>query len=485
MARVCYLFIGKQAVDESKQNSYITKSSGVGPKIMNQALHGNNTFFYSTKTEECLERLKNNQSDISTSTSSYFENLDGYTVPVPMFANKIRFIAGYKLDFAAVKPEECATVMDNVQLLGPFVHLASLALIFSSVLVVLAGILMQLQYKENKIKGRSRHLSNYLLMKYVMKQLMKELSLIYNGKSHHFKWIGFLFTMLCFYLVLSFNSLYKTSQIIVNEPYVIKDYRMLLEDKTSLPIFFDSVASASTIFKSAGKNTPRGKIWSKLINSRTDIKQNIVPGGADFNPDYVKQLVARMNDSHDIFISTTLPVTFMHAGFCCFSPESELWKLNIFTDDSEKEDLLGYPVSNYYPNERSVTRSMRLYAESYLSEQFLINYIAFFQDQMYTLFGSSVKHQFEQNLVCSPEFKLDAELDVEAIGFGYYRSFFITLLAVLFLSCLVYLYEKFSFKGRRKKTLKKLITKQIRHRRKLIPFQLTPRQSRSDRFIYQ
>lgn len=312
MARICMTVIGEVKLREDEQNFYVNEKSSAGELLMNEITHKNNTFYLTTETEECLERLKNNQSDYSTSMVSYFENLDGFTVPVPMFPSKVQFITGYRLNDYDVKPRECATVIANIKLLGPFVHLASLALIFSAILIMLVGIVMQFQYKEKHSRRFSlRKRSKVALFRSVMRELIKELSLVYYGYTKHFKWLSFLFAILSFYLLLSINSLYKTSHVIVIEPYVVKDYKMLLQDKKSLPIFYDSLSITSELFKFAPENSLRQKIWSKAFESKHLMNNDIVTGNATHDVAFLHDLFHKINEKHSAFFAHTLLSQFI------------------------------------------------------------------------------------------------------------------------------------------------------------------------------
>lgn len=106
-------------------------------QLTNQMFSRNNSFYLTTETEECVTRLANNESDFTTAMFPYFES---HKVLIPMFANKINFITGYQLNHTSLKPKECGNVMANVELLGPFVYVATLALVLWAMLIMLFQI---------------------------------------------------------------------------------------------------------------------------------------------------------------------------------------------------------------------------------------------------------------------------------------------------------------------------------------------------------
>lgn len=440
------IVVGKE-YDDVKQNSYADEKSGEGRKIINQVTQANNSFYFSKRIEECLERLKNNQSDFSTSMVSYYENLDGFTVPVQLMPSMTQFVSGYKLNLTNVKPHDCATVYANIQLLHPFVYLASFLFILSAIFVVATGIWIQFKNKEQIGKLRLNKLSNF----FIFNHLMKELFFVYNGSSRHFRFISFLLKILSFYLVVSFNSLYKTSQVIVDEPFVIKDYKMLLDDEQSLPIFYDVLSITSKNFKTAREGTLREKVWSKLIKSKSPLNEQIITGEKNIDLEFLHNLMEKLNYNHFIVIGNTKIIQSAHTFLCSSSPESELWRLFMFTDESESEDLFGYPLSIHYSDERSFIRSMRKYFESHLSARFYQKLIEKSKKYIYSLLAISYKHQLEQTHVCSSEFKLDPELTVPGVSLKYYTSFFVTLIVLLVFSFIVNICEELSFKDKKKK----------------------------------
>lgn len=454
MARICQMVMDKRTVDQLQQNVYANNNKNRPDAMFNQITNKNNTFYYTADIEECLERLKNNESDYATSMVPYYRNLNGFHVPVLMFPSKIQIITGYEFKYSQVKPKECATVLENLEFLHPNVYLAVLALIFSAILVIAAELFMRIR-KKSKFSQRKRSTIN--LIRRVVNQLGKELSLIHNGSSIHFKWMSFLFNILCLYLLVSFNSQYKTSHVIVKDPYVVKDYKMLLEDKKSLPIFLDSVSTTSDSFRLAPEDSLKKKIWSKLVKSKSPLNEHIVTGnGIQIDFSFGINLFQKMNENNSAFFATTLLSEYIHTMMCCMSKEEKLWRLFRLTDESEDEQLLGYPVANHYTNQRHLIRSMRRFFESHLSTVFYHNLILETRAFVLGFIPTSYKHQYEQRRVCSPDFKFKNNLKVHGIGFNYNKSFWLSLILMIIFAIFVYIYEIFATENNTNKSKPRL-----------------------------
>ena len=99
--------------------------------IFNSVFKENNTFYYTEDPDECLHRLKCNQSDYSTTLYIYYNTSLGVKIPLVAFSSKTTFLSGYNLNENPSKPSECGTVFDNLNLLEPSVHLWAMFIRYS------------------------------------------------------------------------------------------------------------------------------------------------------------------------------------------------------------------------------------------------------------------------------------------------------------------------------------------------------------------
>lgn len=400
-----------------------------------------------TETDECVDRLQRNLSDFASPMFLYHDasNAHKFKVPVPMFLSRMSFFTGYDLTGRSLKPKECGTVFDNINLIYPSTQLWAALLVLSFILVILARIFAVWHHKYilyGKWKLFHRRQSKWFSAKFMGKKVLQELLRAYNGTSDNNRGVSFLFIVLCFYLATGFRSLYKTSQIIIEQPFVVDSYEKLLQDKTSMPIFYDLIANASQKFSEAPRDTLRGKIWSKVINSGMDLRDSVIGNYSLLTlPALVRRVFGQMDRSHFVVFAASATLDMPKTMFCASSHEDELWRFFTFADESEKEELLGYPLSLDYPRERYFVSRIRRLFESHIIIKF---YKMAFDQSSYTydLMGANNHHRNEQNRACTDEYTMDQEMNVKAIAMSYYKSFTHSILFIYFCASLLSLCEK-------------------------------------------
>lgn len=411
--------------------------SEVGNELINllERMSRNQTFHVTTSTEECLERVKNNQSDIATSFVQ--ENMSGYRVPVPMFLNKVEFLTGYNLMGKSFKPMDYGTVFDNATLLQMPVYLCTLLFLLLFFLVICLRILT-LKHQRSRKKPKNG---------YFIKRVVRETSLVFYTKSES-QLINLLFSILCFYLITCFMILYKTSRIIVEQPYVVTSYEQLIEDKTALPSFFDSMAQVSQKFESAPVETLKGKIWQKLITSGENWKSHV---HVSLDYDSLIQIVLdgfRDGDTnHSVLFASSRTMNLVKSMFCGSSPQNELWRLEVFSDQSEDEELFGWPISPEFLAKHG--RFFVLHKRRLFESTVILKFYKWAMDTSsyaYEIAQTDKKHINQQNLACSDDFSLETDIQVKAIGLEYFASFFGFSLFLFFLARMVNVYEILFFK---------------------------------------
>ena len=428
---------GKYEVDGHGSEAYMEFIN-----ISNQ-LFSNNTFYITNNREENFQRLATNQSDFLSALASLNANSATYSVPVPMVTPRIGFLTGYSMYEKSPETKECADVFGNFTLLKPSIYAWSCLLILLMMLVVFIRTSIRVHHFKllsRKFVRLSRHPHPALKTNF-----FGEVSRIFYGKSRNSKLIGFSFVLLSFYLVKFFGILYKTSHIIMEEPFVVRSYQDLLSDKDSLPGFYDAVANVSRKFRDAPSDSLRGKIWAKLINSKVNLDKFIRRGNssktgtATFH--VIKERFREMNDHHYVLFSTTDTLDMLKRMYCSTSDEGKLRRMFVFIDRSEEEeDLQGFPMSIFCPHPKLFARRIRRLYESLILFQFKKRVL----DDVnlgYILSGADKKHQNQQNLVCSEEYSFEADIQIQSIKWNYFSSFFYFIFALFHIATATSVYE--------------------------------------------
>ena len=450
LLRICSTIPVQSQPQKRPDGSYFY--DGVASRVGNEMLDllgrtvKNFSLFATISTDECVKRLKNNETDMSTSAFMFSEDSPYYQVPVPMFDSKIVFMAGYDLKGKTFQPKEYGTVFTNISLLEAPVYLWALFLVVSLIAVIWASTLVHSRQRSKLRRNRlsnstkkNRSIKNRLIMR-----CLRRTRLVLDGKSEKLRLITFLCVILSFYLTTCFMILYKTSRIIVEQPYVVTNYEQLINDRTAIPGFYDFKISVSHKFRDAPNGTRRAKVWSKLIEARENASEFITYG---FKVSELQKSTAKifmeMERNHSVIIASSTVVKILKNWFCTTSfLTNEIRRLMIFSDSSEGEDIFGYAVSKLFPKEYETFFMARLrwlvesnivlhyysWASNMKSEAKFLNFV-------------DRTHQVEQDRVCSEDFSPEMDINVKAICPEYFLSFFAFMLCLFFIAYAVNLFE--------------------------------------------
>ena len=411
-------------------------------KIFEQLFNVKNSSIYSTiSIEECLERLNDNQSDFTSAMFPHSESSDNYMVHAPFLPSKISFISGYDMNRKQMIPKDCADVFYNLTLLEPSIYFCSFLLIFSLASIISVKTFMHIRMRRRNISSRRKKPYE---ISFIIKCTLRQMRMALYGRKH--RWTGLLLSILLFYLITSFMLIYKTSQIIMDEPFMVKSYQDLLMDKTALPLFYDPVIKVSTRFKNAPKDTLKGKIWSKLIDAfpkKDPIieKEFMIRGNIPVEDavKYVRRTFKKMHEDHSIIIGSSATINVLKTFYCGTSPENELWRILTFSDESEHEILMGFALSNFYPHQKFYTQRMRRQFEQYIiSHFFIVSQNMIETSQRLSYITSQAR---KQELACSDSYSVEKEIHVEAITLDYFLTFFLFLIILFMLGVIIFAME--------------------------------------------
>lgn len=400
----------------------------------------NSSIYATTSTEECLERMKNNQSDMTSSMFLYHESSHYYQIPVPMFVSQIEFMVGYKLDEKTFKPVDYGTVFTNVSLLSLSVYFLCAVLILSFLFIVCVSTWIHQSFSLSNCRRLERKKSR---KRTFIKAFILEARMVFYRKSKRLRLTNFLFAILCFYLITCFMIIYKTSRIIVEQPFVVTDYQQLIADKTALPAFYDFKIQISQKFKSAPPASLKGKIWSKLVKSGTVLTSAV---HSTYDLDKLdRPTVERfeeMNQNHSVIFASSIIMNLLRSWSCASSWPGPLRRLLVYKDDSEGEELLGYALSRSFFEKRRqfITARLRWLFESHLIIEFYKG-ILDVSNLAYALKSVPKEYQNRQNLACNNKNSFGREVFVKSICLEYFLSFFALVICLYFLAKMVSVYE--------------------------------------------
>lgn len=245
----------------------------------------------------------------------------------------------------------------------------------------------------------------------------------------------------------------------MEEPSVVSNYQELLEHPNSLPLFYDQIAKVSPQFKHAPNSTLRGRIWSKLVQAKKDTEY-IMGGKSDTSQltGLARKAFRLMSDEHHVLIASTLTINMLKTFYCGSSPENEFWRLSIFSDESEEDQLVGYPLSNFYPEKELFVNRIRRLSHSHI----IIKFLKWAMDATnfaFLMAGTTQQHRYKQLFVCSDEFEPEKDTQGKSITTDYYFTFFQLTFVIYGAAFLAYFCERFC----RKKSVKKRKQRRINY----------------------
>lgn len=375
----------------------------------------NTSIYFTTDTNECLDRLTNNESDLSTVYLPIQEFTDGYFVPHPLIGGRLQFIAAYNISDSDQPGEDVATVVDNFQLLDYEVYACSFFLLLSFILFIIARIWLFTSISHIKRSSRLR-------------RIMAEVGKIFFYTSTRFKFITALYSMLAFYIMTSFLSVYKTSRVIVDRPFLPKSYQDSLDHESSFAFLYDQISNVSSEFRAAPASSLRGKLWKKLTDAHRENDFENMDDPTQF-AQLVHNMVFEITQRNSIFIAAPIIIPLLKSAGCGLSQENELHVIKVFADPSEPEFNYGNAVRKNSPFVDFIADRLLILLESSIAAHgFELGFDQF--EATARIAGTSKSHQWKQRVVCDHENAFIVEPEVQAIALHYFGSFFSSTLVI-------------------------------------------------------
>ena len=414
---------GKWSVEGPGEDSYIDAL-----KLWEQTSEPFNASFYmTTEADECLDRLKNNMSDRTNVFLPINSVSSGFGVPQPVSAGSVSFITGYNVTEGEPEMEDTATALTNADLLEPEVYCWSLFLVTLFVAFMALRMIMF-----NRLAKRYARMSPVFMMR-------RQLSRMFYYNSERFKWITLLYSLLCFIMITSFLCLYKTSHIIIEQPFYPKSYLESIDYPSSLAFYYDQFSVVSTAFKNTPAGSIRGKLWAKLLASGRQDEFSAATMNFASLPSIIKSATEGMKVEGHIIIISPLVLTLFKSALCGSSSEGEILVIKVIIDPIEKEVIYGYVQRNNFNLPRFTLRVKALYETGYLTQVYEMQ---FDQSELIgTMAGTSKSHRWRQRVVCDDEHAFAPAPVVNAISLRYFAPMFKSILLVWLVTSILHFFQ--------------------------------------------
>lgn len=405
----------------------------------------NSTFSFSGKDyEPCYRQLITNTTDINTELYMLSDDTTHFTVPVPSVPQTVSILAGY--DLRNISKHDVASALLSYQLLDTTVYLTSAMFLLIFLLMVIAVSLLQ-HYRElytvesngmedaticSKKTRITRRGHKVILIK-------QQLTSLVRGSYSDCKSISFLFSVLTFYLIIYFSSVYSTSNIVLNKPDLCDSYQKLVEHPKATAFINDFMMKISPSFEFASATSLKGKIWSKRMPpNRARSLESVVK--------QFQEIYRLMRDYNSVVIVSS---TFNHLTrslMCSMSREEKssplesLRYITRFVDPSEPEQLYGFPLSIYFKNIKLVTSRLRLMEQSALFTVTVTRLSQQFYQSIQPIMKQSDGYIMKQKLACDGQLTVHVD-PPQPVEVKFFSSLIYSLLTIQLLTLFVLLVE--------------------------------------------
>ena len=403
--------------------------------ILWQIFRSPNTSYYVAKSsEECWDRMIRNESDFSNAFYSIQTVWPALRPILPIFVEKVEFLTGYNVTDGKWHVEKTTSVISNVLLLDPQVHLWALMIMATLFCFIIARvILFSVMRREIWAKLGKKGISPGFMIR-------REMSRVFYHSSSQFKWITFLLTMLVFYLITFFLCVYKTSHVIIVKPFYPENYQQSLDHDTSFAYYYDKFHAVSGGFRDAPPKSLKGKIWRKSWISEHRDSFNVT----EMDPSQVfvilRMMAVDLVTSKSIFFAASITMPLLKSSSCSSSPEDQLYIFEQFSDPSESESIFGSPMGQVVQNQELVERTIRHVFEAHLLP-YHMKVVFDSTDIVNSVMGTSKSHQWKQKVACSDADAFLPETQVKPISLSYFASFFAACGAVWLLAFIIHCFQ--------------------------------------------
>lgn len=500
-ARICMEIPAVASVNVKIINGHKKYSlDGIGSRVLNEFidftdhLFINRSYYITSRVDICLQSLKHNESDFTSQLSFYGENSDSnILVPVPVIPMKTSMLSGYDLN--TITSRDRATALSNFGRYEIPVFVYLFFLIISFTLAIGAKVFIS-SYRRNSIRMMNntskrnphefrvfwrkqqeqyhRQITLSKLINYTWKGFVS----VITGSMTTFKWVNFLFALLCLFMISSYYGSFSTSSIIPEKRFVIKTYEQLINHPKALIFFYDQQSDTASLFRRSHRNTLKGRIWRKLIQqSNSKLNKFIIKSLDESFLPMLMNVFTKMQQLNSVVIATTYSNRIFSWLLCGCSPEDELWRMIDYVDPSEKEKLEGWSVSAHCYWIDYFTYKFRRLVDSGLIYSLIGRGVVTGLEVSADIAGTSLHHRLEQSRACIRESTSRHPSTItKNIGYHYYLSTLLLCLGQLTFAFIVLGVENvisFYLKKRKKKLSRARVNKRIRRRRRPPPFRPT------------
>lgn len=359
MARICFpttknmLDIIENSDGTIKRIS--TMMEEYGEVIMSQIKMANASYASQGTTDECIEKLALNQSDIAPISLPYTEENEIYKIPVPWYTLSIDIISGYNVEEYLTnltsKPITRFGLLQNVNLYDYTVYATSL-----TVIIIFLIILTSQNHIHQSKKRKNRRKS---LFKYYILLINRTIHSLFSENKQTLNFYFFLFHCCISLILMPFIILFSTSQVVTEKANVIVDFPSIIKSKATVMLMANKKYDFANVLTSRNDKNFDVNQMVKYIEGNHMIQKS--PTGAKSLAEYIEYPQLLTKRSY-VFLVPSFYAPLFHATLCSFSKPPKLIHLLTFHDEEHTLDRFsGYIIRKKYSNNKMTKRFRQIF----------------------------------------------------------------------------------------------------------------------------
>lgn len=292
--------------------------------------------------EDCVDKFLKNQSDFSLNTLNIHNTSGKYSAPIPSYSSSLSILSGYNMDKYLQQEQSFSKNMQSV-----LANFTSYSIIIYACIILWMLSLFLIIWTNVLMVQRRRH-----MVRAILKSLGYFFTFIKSGSSRWFL-PALVLNFGVFLLVTPFCILFKTKQVVVDDPKMITNYKQIIDERVQM--VQTGVGDLSEFFK-LGTLSQRENFMAEFVEyfQFNSLKVRLDPSPQTF--DLLGNLSHAIVEGKQVVIGSDQIMEPLRQIFCSWTIE-ELYQMFAFRDPKQEELILGYifPIENP-PTEQLIKR---------------------------------------------------------------------------------------------------------------------------------
>lgn len=373
--------------------------------------------------DDCAQVFSKNQSDFSFSTFSIHDTR--FTIPVPAYPISVYILSGYNLTKyekeELLSPPKKFDVLENIDAFSPGTY--GLIALWMITLFVILMIEMKKVHKRCTFSN-------------VLMKSLRDFFLMMTTGSNRWFLLSLILNFGLFLLLTPFCILFKTNQVVVDEPRLITNYEQIIDQRVQ--IIYSRIQADPMEYLKLGSDTRTGTLRNRIRKYYSKNSRGVETKRSPETISLLNRLTKEVVENKAVFMGTNVIAEAFRQVLCSWSMHPNLLQVMKFRDPQQEERLQGFIFRMSNPPKKMINRLQRAF-ESHIPSVLL--------NSLENYFGIEVlpnpdHHRQKQLLLCQRQHVVEHQKDqVLASSSDFFIHFFTILLALVFVAAVTLCFE--------------------------------------------